>query len=1263
VDFFQVATRETKNGLEVFPDFTVGRSKDLMVRGRAFYAIWDEERQLWSTDEYDVQRLVDQALLEYAAKQKDAGMSCSVKTLSSFGSNGWTQFRKFVGNISDNHHQLDETLTFANTTVKKGDYVSRRLPYALAPGSYKAWDELIGTLYNEEERTKIEWAIGSVISGDSKKIQKFLVLYGPGGTGKSTILNVIGKLFEGYTTTFEAKALVGNNNSFATESFRGNPLVAIQHDGDLSRIEDNSKLNSIISHEPMTMNEKYKATYTDKINAFLFMGTNKPVRISDAKSGVIRRLIDAHPTGTLFQPAHYHTLMAQIDFELGAVAQHCLDVYREKGRNYYNGYRPVQMMLQTDIFFNFIEANFDIFKSQDGCTLKQAYALYKEFCSETGIEFVMPQYKFREELRNYFAEFLDRATVDGQIVRSYYKGFTAQPFKTPVTNNGHAYSLVLEENTSLLDLEYADQPAQLAKDDDTPQKRWADVKTTLSEIDTSQVHYVKVPLKHIVIDFDLKDEHGQKSLEANLAEASGWPPTYAELSKSGNGIHLHYIYGGGDPGGLDRNYSEGIEIKVFSGDSSLRRKLSHCNNVPIATISSGLPFKEKKMLQSDTVKTERGLRELIGRNLRKEIHPGTKPSIDFIAHILNEAYLSGMQYDMTDLRGKLIAFANNSSNQPLQCLKVVQQMRFKSDDPINPQPEQSQKDDRLVFFDVEVYPNLFVICWKYQGSPTTVRMINPSSQEVEALFKLRLIGFNNRRYDNHMLYARFMGYDNEQLYRLSQKIIEGNVGSMFGEAYNLSYTDIYDFSSVKQGLKKFQIDLGLPHVEIDLPWEQSVKEEDIPRVVEYCVNDVESTEVVFESRKQDFVARQILADLSGLSVNDTTQKHTARIVFGEDKNPQRSFIYTDLSKEFPGYVYDKGKSIYREEVTGEGGYVYAEPGMYENVALLDVASMHPTSIIQLNLFGEYTENFRALLDTRLAIKAGDYDTARNLLGGKLAKYLGDDTGAKGLSDALKIVINIVYGLTSAKFDNPFRDVRNVDNIVAKRGSLFMVDLKHAVQEQGYTVAHIKTDSIKIPDATPEIIEFVKTFGAKYGYTFDYNSEEDFYNAITLVNDAVYIARRTIPAKLEGNNDNAWKTKWTAVGAQFQHPYVFKMLFTGDPIEFDDLCETKQVAQGAMYIDFEHDRPMVLTEGMQFIGRTGRFVPVKEGFGGGMLYRVKDSKPYAVSGTKGYLWLEASVAKGLAGLTTEAVDMRYFENLAEEARKTIDYFGEFTRFVG
>jgi len=350
---------------------------------------------------------------------------------------------------------------------------------------------------------------------------------------------------------------------------------------------------------------------------------------------------------------------------------------------------------------------------------------------------------------------------------------------------------------------------------------------------------------------------------------------------------------------------------------------------------------------------------------------------------------------------------------------------------------------------------------------------------------------------------------------------------------------------------------------------------------------------------------------------------------------------------FPGYTFELGKSYYRDEIVGEGGYVYAEPGIYKDVALLDVASMHPTSIELLNLFGEYTQNFSALKAARIAIKHEDYNAARNMLGGKLKPYLSDEKDAKALSYALKIVINIVYGLTFAKFDNPFKDIRNVDNIVAKRGALFMIDLKHFVQEQGFTVAHIKTDSIKIPNATPEIIEAVTKFGAKYGYDFEHEST---YEKFCLVNDAVYIALMK----------DCMSNCWTATGAQFAHPYVFKTLFGGEEIIFDDYCETKHVTQGAMYLYFDQDRPMPLDKGMHFVGRTGRFVPVTYDSGGGTLYRVKDGKQYAVTGTKGYYWMEAEVAKSLGDKVE--IDMSYFDHLIDEAHKAINKFGDFDAFV-
>jgi len=1244
MDFFQIGTKESKGGvIEVYPDFTVGRSKDLMVRARSFYAIWDEERGLWSTDEYDVQRIVDHELQMFAEKLKRDGHSTTVKYLRSYGSNSWNQFRSFLNSISDNSKQLDQNLTFANSKVAKDDYVSRRLPYSLSSGDHDSWDELVGTLYSAEERAKIEWAIGSVVAGDSKKIQKFIVLYGPAGTGKSTILDIIQKLFQGYTTTFEAKALGSNSNAFSTEVFKHNPLVAIQHDGDLSNIDDNTKLNSIIAHEEMTMNEKYKPSYTSKVNAFLFMGTNQPVKISDAKSGIIRRLIDVHPTGVRIPINHYQTLISQITFEVGAIAHHCLQVYRGMGKNFYNGYRPLEMMLQTDVFFNFIEANYDIFKEQNGTTLKQAYLLYKEYCNDTGIERQLPQYKVREELRDYFDEFKDRAEVDGAIVRSYYSGFTAHPFK--IKDNDSSFSLVIEETTSLFNLEYADCAAQYAKENGTPKTFWANVRTRLADIDSTELHYVKVPENHIVIDFDLRGENGGKSLERNLNAASAWPATYAELSKSGGGVHLHYIYDG-DTSELNPDYSEGIEVKTFTGNASLRRRFTNCNSVPIATINSGLPIKEKKVLQSNTIQSEKGLRDLIARNLKKEIHPGTKPSIDFIHKILEDAYDSGMTYDVIDLRPKIVAFANNSTNQPLPSLKIVQKMQFQSE--AKATRDESETDDRLVFIDVEVYPNLFVICWKYQGDDNVVRMINPLAQEVEKLFSLRLVGFNNRRYDNHILYARFMGYNNEEIFKLSKKIIDGSIGSMFGEAYNLSYADIYDFSSKKQGLKKFGIELGLHHMEMEFPWDEPIAEELWPEVVEYCVNDVLLTEATFEARKQDFVARQILAELSGLTVNDTTQKHTAKIIFGNERNPQKHFVYTDLSKEFPDYEFDLGFSTYRGETTGEGGYVYSEPGIYTNVVLLDIASMHPTSIEQLNLFGEYTPKFSELKAARMAIKHKDYDEARKMLDGKLAPYLDDENDADALSHALKIVINIVYGLTSAKFDNPFRDHRNIDNIVAKRGALFMIDLKHFVQDLGFTVVHIKTDSIKIPDATPELIDQVMTFGEKYGYDFEI---ETTYDQFCLVNDAVYIAREA----------ECLIDCWIAVGAQFQHPYVYKTLFSREDVEFKDLCETKSVKQGVMYLDFDSvHKAAALTSGdMHYVGRTGRFVPVTEESGGALLLRVKDGKSYAVTGTKGHFWIEAEMF-----LKHEhEIDMTYFYKLENTAQKAIEKFGSFNDFVG
>jgi hypothetical protein len=709
------------------------------------------------------------------------------------------------------------------------------------------------------------------------------------------------------------------------------------------------------------------------------------------------------------------------------------------------------------------------------------------------------------------------------------------------------------------------------------------------------------------------------------------------------------------------------------------------------------------------------------------------------------------------MKNAIFAFAANSSNQADYCLRLVNEMKFKSEEPA----AAVQNDENpIVFYDVEVFPNLFLVNWKVigEGKPI-VRMINPGPSDIERLLHYRLVGFNVRRYDNHILYARLMGYDNMQLYNLSQRIVNSKKGEnqnvLFGEAYNISYTDIYDYASKKQSLKKWEVELGIHHQELGLPWDQPVPEERWAEVAEYCDCDVVATEAVWNATQADFVARQIQVDLvrllhgmSNVSVNDTTNSLSQKIIFGNNRKPQNEFNYRDMSQPvgsdqyeeyrrkfgpdydfrvfddngmplyrsyipgeklplgysilpfFKGYTYERGKSVYLEEEIGEGGRVFARPGMYGNVWDGDIASQHPHSIIFEQLFGPtYTKRFEEIVQARVAIKHKDFERASSMLGGALKPYLNEEQAA-GLAQALKIVINSIYGLTKAGFVNPFRDPRNIDNIVAKRGALFMTLLKNEVEKRGFVVAHVKTDSIKVPDATDEIKDFICKFGKEFGYTFETEAE---FEKFCLVNNAVYIAKFKEPQYDKKTGEEIW---WTATGAQFAVPYVFKKLFNKKDIEFNDMCETKEVQGTAIYLDMNETLPDVskyetvmglrcksaddlsksegrllqlyssmsdeeldtkIAEGHNriFVGRVGNFCPIKPGCGGADLVKeMKDKdgrvKYDAVTGAKGYRWLESEMVRTLG---KEAdIDRSYYDELVDAAVETIGKYGDFEYFA-
>jgi len=1358
-DFMKPWFRKAKPGkdvYEIYPKFIVGLNSDVMIRGGDFYAVWDEEHHLWSTVEQTALNLIDRELDIYAEKfKKDHPEAKDVNVLYMWdGDNKMVdKWHSYLRNqCRDNFVPLDEKLVFSNTETTKADYASKKLKYPLEECDISAWNELMNVLYAPEERHKLEWAIGAVVSGDSKYIQKFIVMYGAPKTGKSTVLNIMQDLFDGYFSIFDSRALGSATNVFALEAFKSNPLVAIQHDGDLSRIEDNTRLNSLVAHELMVVNEKFKTAYTMQFNSFLFMGTNKPVKITDSKSGIIRRLIDVSPSGKKVPRSEYDKLMAKIKFELGGIAKHCLDIYQEDPK-YYDDYIPTSMIGASNDFYNFVLEYYEQFKNENGTTLKIAWERYNKYCDDARVPFRYQQRVFKEELKSYFKEFVERDAVDETGARAWnvYKGFITDKFTNVVMDAAETSPkktkdekkepaqksdnwLDLNCTHSLMDDICKDWPAQYAKEDETPIKPWDKVKTKLSDISTDKLHYLFFPDEYknwIVIDFDLRDREGNKSLERNIEAASKWPKTYAEVSKGGQGLHLTYIYTGGNADDLSRIYEDGIEVKVFTGKSSLRRKVIRCNDIPIASISSGLPIKEeKKVINFDGLKNETAIRTVIRRSMLKEYPPhATVTSVKFIKKILDDAYESGMDYDVSDMRPALTTFAGRSTHHAQECMALIPQMKFKSEAPLDNNVFTGYASDDIVIWDFEVFPNGNLVAYKAVDKDPHY-ILNPSPKIIEQLLKYKLVGHNTRSYDNHIAAGIILGDSIPEVFKRSSKITSNNRDGYIGSAWNIHYADTLEFPAKKQGLKKWEIELGQHHQELGLRWDQPVPDDMWDEVAKYCLNDVIATEALWKHLQGDFLAREILADLAEGAINDTTNALSAKLIFGTNKQPQSHFHYRNLAepifdldpnmekflrKNFPemmaephgeaksllpyfeGYTFDISKpkderSSYKGQFAGEGGFVWAKPGMYQNVITYDVASMHPHSITSEYLFGEYTDIFNDLMEARIAIKHKDYERAGKMFGGKLAKYLTADSNPKALSNALKIVINSVYGLTAQTerdgYKSPFRDVRNKDNIVAKRGALFMIDLLSEVIARGGEVIHIKTDSIKVANPSKDLQNYILNFGKRYGYTFEV---EHKFEKICLVNNAVYIAKCAA-------DDEESPGQWTATGKQFAVPYVFKKLFSKEPIEFSDMCETVNTTS-ALYLDFNENLPddevfakelatreynaahpekvrklnfdlsnytiedlkeeIARHHCYQFIGKTGQFCPIKKGRGGGVLVRGENGKYASTAGALGYRWLESEVVKEQG--RENDIDETFYISLVDDAIETIGKFGDFEWF--
>ena len=214
----------------------------------------------------------------------------------------------------------------------------------------------------------------------------------------------------------------------------------------------------------------------------------------------------------------------------------------------------------------------------------------------------------------------------------------------------------------------------------------------------------------------------------------------------------------------------------------------------------------------------------------------------------------------------------------------------------------------------------------------------------------------------------------------------------------------------------------------------------------------------------------------------------------------------------------------------------------------------------------------------------------------------------------------------------------------------------------------------------------------------------------MVNRAVYIAKQVEPhwgitpgGKVYWKEDREDKPGfWTPTGAQFAQPYVFKTLFSREPIAFEDKCVTVAVtSRDALYLDFnenledvselEEARKLLTTQknkytrreqslmekyqtysiedidkmisaghSYKFVGKVGQFCPMKPGSNAGLLMAIDKAGQYsAPGGTKGYRFMESEYVRE-HGLE-DYISNEYFKDLADAAIDSINKFGDFEWF--
>ena len=421
-------------------------------------------------------------------------------------------------------------------------------------------------------------------------------------------------------------------------------------------------------------------------------------------------------------------------------------------------------------------------------------------------------------------------------------------------------------------------------------------------------------------------------------------------------------------------------------------------------------------------------------------------------------------------------------------------------------------ENKVIVYDVEIFPNCFHCCCKDTESNEIYKFeISQRKNETEELVKFflrkdnRIIcGYNNKHYDdiiiNYIIYyyniLQTMPYFKicKSLYNLSKTIVNAEDDQQkfkkwkyLNYFYSMDLLTMQFSSKLRVGLKEMQVTMHYPNVqEYEGDFDSYLLESEIDKMIEYNINDVNSTEALLNRLTKQIELRLFIEEeygIDALSMDSVkfgetllakrycdktgmSKKQLESLRSPMDYIPLKDVILPFISYENPilqsvldemkqQIVYSKERKAYEkhflldgvEYSIGVGGIhsihspkIY-KPNIGEYIGHSDVTSMYPSFIVQYkwipqHLGEAFYEVYKHVYEERIEAK---------------------NTDQKLKNEVLKLTLNSVSGKmqqeTSWMYD-PFSVFK-----IRINGQLVLLMLVDRLLKLGCKIIQVNTDGV------------------------------------------------------------------------------------------------------------------------------------------------------------------------------------------------------------